>query len=39
MIPAISPLSTYLKKIRTPAQKDTCTSMFIAALFTDMKST
>ena len=34
---AIQPLSIYLKKIKTPIQKDMCTQIFIAALFTISK--
>ena len=32
--PSIALLGTYLKKTKTLIQKDTCTLMFIAALFT-----
>ena len=32
--PAIPLLGIYLKKIKTLIRKDTCTPMFIAALFT-----
>ena len=35
--PAIPLLIIYLKKIKTLAQKDICTSIFIAALFTIAK--
>ena len=35
--PAISLLGTYLKQTKTPIQKDTCTLMFTAALFTIAK--
>ena len=35
--PAIPLLGTYPKKMKTLIQKDTCTSMFIAALFTIAK--
>ena len=35
--PAIPPLGIYPKKPKTLIQKDTCTSMFIAALFTIAK--
>ena len=31
--PALSLLGLYLKEMKTLIQKDTCTSMFIAALF------
>ena len=31
--PAISLLDIYLKKMKRPIQKDTCTYMFIVALF------
>ena len=34
---AISLLSIYLEKTKTLTQKDTCTSVFIAALFTTPK--
>ena len=36
--PAIPLLGTYLEKTKTLIQKDTCTSMFIAALFTIVKT-
>ena len=36
--PAISLLGIYLEKTRTLIQKDTCTPMFIAALFTTAKT-
>ena len=35
--PTILPLGIYLKKIKTLIGKDTCTPMFIAALFTIAK--
>ena len=35
--PAIPLLGIYLKKVKTLVQKDTCTPMFIAALFTISK--
>ena len=35
--PAISLLAMYLTKTKTPIQKDTCTPMFVAALFTIVK--
>ena len=35
--PAISLLGIYLKKMKTLIQKDICTPMFIAALFTMAK--
>ena len=36
--PAIPLLGIYLKKLKTLIQKDTCTPMFIAALFTIARS-
>ena len=36
--PAILILGIYLKKMKTLIQKDTCTSMLIAALFTTEKT-
>ena len=36
--PAIILLGIYLEKIKTLIQKDTCTSMFIAALLTTAKA-
>ena len=36
--PAISPLLIYPKQIKTLIQKDTCTPMFIAVLFTIVKT-
>ena len=36
--PAIPLLGIYLKKIKTLTRKDTCTPMFIAALFTIAKT-
>ena len=35
--PALPLLGVYLKKIKTLTQKDTCTPVFIAALFTIAK--
>ena len=36
--PAISLLGKYLEKMKTLIQKDTCTPVFIAALFTEAKT-